>query len=206
MKNIKAIIFDLGGVIYNINYQKTIDKFISIGLDKKKYIYSQEYQSEIFNQLEIGAINSEDFLLNLKKNSTSKSISKIKNAWNCMLLDLPKERVKLLKTIKNKIPLFLLSNTNTIHITEIKNKIGKKRYTDFYNIFNKVYFSHEIKKRKPDVDAFKLILEENNLAAKNVIFIDDSIQHINAAKTIGINTIFLEKNQDVMSLSFDKFL
>ena len=61
-------------------------------------------------------------------------------------------------------------------------------------------------KRKPDVDAFKLILEENNLAAKNVIFIDDSIQHINAAKTIGINTIFLEKNQDVMSLSFDKFL
>jgi len=206
MKNIKAIIFDLGGVIYNINYQNTIDKFISIGLDKKKYIYSQEYQSEIFNQLEIGAINSEDFLLNLKKNSTSKSISKIKNAWNCMLLDLPKERVKLLKTIKNKIPLFLLSNTNTIHITEIKNKIGKKRYTDFYNIFNKVYFSHEIKKRKPDVDAFKLILEENNLAAKNVIFIDDSIQHINAAKTIGINTIFLEKNQDVMSLSFDKFL
>ena len=206
MKNIKAIIFDLGGVIYNINYQKTIDKFISIGLDKKKYIYSQEYQSEIFNQLEIGAINSADFLLNLKKNSTSKSISKIKNAWNCMLLDLPKERVKLLKTIKNKIPLFLLSNTNTIHITEIKNKIGKKRYTDFYNIFNKVYFSHEIKKRKPDVDAFKLILEENNLAAKNVIFIDDSIQHINAAKTIGINTIFLEKNQDVMSLSFDKFL
>ena len=87
MKNIKAIIFDLGGVIYNINYQKTIDKFISIGLDKKKYIYSQEYQSEIFNQLEIGAINSADFLLNLKKNSTSKSISKIKNAWNCMLLD-----------------------------------------------------------------------------------------------------------------------
>ena len=123
-----------------------------------------------------------------------------------MLLDLPKERVKLLKTIKNKIPLFLLSNTNTIHIKEIKNKIGKKRYTDFYNIFDKVYFSHEIKKRKPDVDAFKLILEENNLAAKNVIFIDDSIQHINAAKTIGINTIFLEKNQDIMSLSFDKFL
>ena len=206
MKNIKAIIFDLGGVIYNINYQKTIDKFISIGLDKKKYIYSQEYQSEIFNQLEIGAINSEDFLLKLKKNSTSKSISKIKNAWNCMLLELPKERVKLLKTIKNKIPVFLLSNTNEIHITEIKNKIGQKRYTDFYNIFDKVYFSHEIKKRKPNLDAFKLILKENNLAAKNVIFIDDSIQHINAAKTIGINTIFLEKNQDIMSLSLDKFL
>jgi len=206
MKNIKAMIFDLGGVIYNINYQKTIEKFVAIGLDKKKYIYSQKYQSEIFNQLEIGAITSEDFLLDLKKNSTCKSISKIKNAWNCMLLDLPKERVKLLKRIKNKIPLFLLSNTNAIHVTEIKNKIGEKRYTDFYNIFNKVYFSHEIKKRKPDEDAFKLILKENNLSAKNVIFIDDSIQHINAAKTIGINTIFLEKNHDIMSLSLDKFL
>ena len=65
-----------------------------------------------------------------------------------MLLDLPKERVKLLKRIKNKMPLFLLSNTNAIHIKEIKNKIGEKRYADFYNIFNKVYFSHEIKKRK----------------------------------------------------------
>ena len=206
MKNIKAMIFDLGGVIYNINYQKTIKKFMAIGLDKKIYKYSQKHQSEIFNQLEIGAITSEDFLQDLKKNSTSKSISKIKNAWNSMLLDLPKERVKLLKRIKNKMPLFLLSNTNAIHIKEIKNKIGEKRYADFYNIFNKVYFSHEIKKRKPDEDAFKLILKENNLSAKNVIFIDDSIQHINAAKTIGIKTIFLEKNQDVMSLSLDKFL
>jgi len=206
MKNIKAIIFDLGGVIYNINYQKTIEEFIAIGLNKKKYIYSQEYQSEIFNQLEIGAITSEDFLLELKKNSSSQSISKIKKAWNCMLLDLPKERVKLLKKIKNKIPLFLLSNTNAIHIAEIKNKIGKKKYTDFYRIFNKVYFSYEIKKRKPDVDTFKFILKENNLSAKNVVFIDDSIQHINAAKIIGINTIFLDKNQDIMSLSLDKFL
>ena len=123
-----------------------------------------------------------------------------------MLLDLPKERIKLLKRIKNKIPLFLLSNTNAIHITEIKNKIGKKSYADFYNIFNKVYFSHEIKIRKPDPEAFKLILKENNLSAKNVIFIDDSIQHINAAKIIGLNTIFLDKNQDIMSLSLDKFL
>ena len=64
----------------------------------------------------------------------------------------------------------------------------------------------KLKKEKPDEDAFKLILKENNLSAKNVIFIDDSIQHINAAKTIGIKTIFLEKNQDVMSLSLDKFL
>ena len=206
MKNIKAIIFDLGGVIYNINYQKTIDKFIAIGLDKKKYIYSQEYQSDIFNQLETGAITSEDFLLKLQNNSASQSISNIKKAWNCMLLDLPKKRIKLLKRIKNKIPLFLLSNTNAIHITEIKNKIGKKNYADFYNIFNKVYFSHEIKIRKPDPEAFKLILKENNLSAKNVIFIDDSIQHINAAKIIGLNTIFLDKNQDIMSLSLDKFL
>ena len=92
------------------------------------------------------------------------------------------------------MPLFLLSNTNAIHIKEIKNKIGEKRYADFYNIFNKVYFSHEIKKRNLTKMLFKLILKENNLSAKNVIFfIDDSIQHINAAKTIGIKTIFLEK-------------
>ena len=78
MKNIKAMIFDLGGVIYNINYQKTIKKFMAIGLDKKIYKYSQKHQSEIFNQLEIGAITSEDFLQDLKKNSTSKSISKLK--------------------------------------------------------------------------------------------------------------------------------
>ena len=123
-----------------------------------------------------------------------------------MLIDLPKERIELLKKIKKNIPIFLLSNTNAIHISAIKNKIGQKNYNDFYNIFKKVYFSHEIKIRKPDVAAFKLILKENKLSEKNVIFIDDSIQHINAAKKIGIKSIYLKSCQDIMSLSLDKAL
>ena len=200
MKNIKAIIFDLGAVILNINYQNTINAFEKIGVKNTKSFYSKKSQINLFNQIETGKISKMEFLLKLQKKTANASIPQIEDAWNSMLLDLPKRRVSLLKKISQNYSTFLLSNTNQIHISKFKTNIGMKRYHDFYNIFKKVYYSHEIGYRKPQTKAFKIILDENQLNANEVWFIDDSPQHIAGAKKLGIKTHLLQEFEEITSL------
>lgn len=200
MKNIDNIIFDLGNVILNIDYQNTIDAFEKIGVEDASNFYSKSSQINIFNQLETGHISKQNFVLEIQKFATKASASQIINAWNAILQDLPIERLEILKIIKDKFSIFLLSNTNTIHIEKIIDKLGKKKYEEFYNLFDKVYYSHEVKLRKPNADIFKLVIKENCLSIKNTLFIDDSIQHIESAKKIGLKTYHLDGNETLESI------
>ena len=200
MKNVKAIIFDLGAVILNINYQNTIDGFEKLGVKNPKSFYSKKTQTHLFNQIETGKISQKEFLLQLQKETSDASIQQVKNAWNAMLLDLPEERIKLLKSLTQNYAIFLLSNTNALHICEFKKKLGNKKYTEFYNLFDKVYYSHKIGFRKPQAEAFTIILNQNKLAAHEVLFIDDSPQHIEGAKKLGIKTHHLQDNEEVTTL------
>ena len=200
MKNIDNIIFDLGNVILNIDYQNTIDAFKKIGVPNASSFYSKSSQLNIFNQLETGHISKQNFILEIQKIVPKASASQIINAWNAILQDLPNERLEILKNIKDKFSIFLLSNTNSIHIEKIINKLGEKKYEEFYNLFEKVYYSHEVKLRKPNADIFKLVIKENCLSIKNTLFIDDSIQHIESAKKIGLKTYHLDGNKTLESI------
>ena len=200
MKNIDNIIFDLGNVILNIDYQNTIDAFEKIGVPNASSFYSKSSQLNIFNQLETGHISKQNFILEIQKIVPKASASQIINAWNAILQDLPNERIEILKNIKDKFSIFLLSNTNSIHIEKIINKLGEKKYEEFYNLFEKVYYSHEVKLRKPNSDIFKLVIKENCLSIKNTLFIDDSIQHIESAKKIGLKTYHLDGNKTLESI------
>ena len=200
MKNIDNIIFDLGNVILNIDYQNTIDAFKKIGVPNASSFYSKSSQLNIFNQLETGHISKQNFILEIQKIVPKASASQIINAWNAILQDLPNERLEILKNIKDKFSIFLLSNTNSIHIEKIINKLGEKKYEEFYNLFEKVYYSHQVKLRKPNSDIFKLVIKENCLSIKNTLFIDDSIQHIESAKKIGLKTYHLDGNKTLESI------
>ena len=200
MKNVRAIIFDLGAVILNINYQNTIDGFEKLGVKNTTSFYSKKTQTHLFNQIETGKISQKEFLLQLQKETSDASIQQVKNAWNAMLLDLPEERIKLLKSLNQNYAIFLLSNTNALHICEFKKKLGDNEYTEFYNLFDKVYYSHKIGFRKPQAEAFTIILNQNKLAAHEVLFIDDSPQHIEGAKKLGIQAYHLKDEEEVTTL------
>ena len=204
MKKIKSIIFDLGAVLLNISYQKTIEELDKLGMKNSSTFYSKKLQTNIFNLLETGEISESDFIKEIQKQCTEATDTQILYAWNAMILDLPLRRVELLKQLKKDFNLYLLSNTNSIHIIEFENKIGRKQYKEFYQLFDKVYYSHKIGHRKPNAEAFKLIIEENNLIAEEILFIDDSPQHIDGAKKLGIKTYHLLDNEDVISLFPDK--
>jgi putative hydrolase of the HAD superfamily len=200
MKNIKSIIFDLGGVLLNISYQNTIDEFEKLGVDNSSAFYSKKSQTNIFNLLETGEISENELIREIQSSCKSATRKQIIFAWNSMLLDLPKNRTNLLENLKEKYQLFLLSNTNAIHIKKLKSRLGEVKYSKFYNLFNKVYYSHEIGFRKPHSEAFRLVLDENNLKEKEVLFIDDSPQHIEGAKELGIHTYHLKDNEEITTV------
>ncbi len=200
---IKNIIFDLGGVIINIDYALLIEAFSKIGLPHFEAYFSQKEQKKLFDLYEKGMISSQDFRDELKKQSnTGTSDADIDAAWNAMLLDLPKERLDLLLYSKNKYRTFLLSNTNEIHMIFINNYLKQQyKIENLEKHFEKVYLSYEVKMRKPDAEIFELIINQNNLLKEETLFIDDSAQHIESANKIGMSTILLDvQKQSVVDL------
>ena len=206
MKKCKAIIFDLGAVILNINYQNTIDEFTKLGVNNAATFYSKKVQTNLFNQIETGIISSNEFLKALQKETKNANIKQVEKAWNAMLLDLPEERLQLIKKLKKNHAIYLLSNTNAIHIDAIKKQLGKRKWLAFCKLFDKMYLSHELGLRKPDVKIFEYILKEQKLKAEEVFFIDDSPQHIAGAKKIGIHCHHLLDDENIITLFPDIIL
>jgi len=200
MKNIKAIIFDLGAVILNINYQNTIDAFSKLGVKNASTFYSQKVQANLFNQIETGDITAEKFLTELQKETNNASANQVSKAWNDMLLDLPENRLAVIQSLKKEYSIYLLSNTNTIHIDAFKKKIGDVKWRKFCNLFNKMYLSHELGLRKPNAAIFEYILREQNLKPQEVFFIDDSPEHIEGANKLGVKTHHLKKGEEIATL------
>lgn len=205
---INAIIFDLGGVLLDINYWLTIEAFNNLGCSDFKSIYNQQKQSQLFDDFETGKVSSETFRKSLQKQMQF-SISNVEfdNAWNKMLLQLPEKRIELLEKLNKKFSLFLLSNTNEIHIKAFKKIISSSiGYERFENCFKKVYFSSEIGNRKPNASCFEMVLSENKLSAAKTLFIDDSIQHVEGAYKIGIKTLLIESGEELVSIFPDIIL
>lgn len=121
-----------------------------------------------------------------------------------MLLNLPRERLTLLNSLRNNHKLFLLSNTNEIHINALSSIVGKKKWNYFCSLFNKLYFSHEMMIRKPNIKTFELILTEQKLDPKEVLFIDDTYEHIKSANNLGINCYHLKDKEDITTLFLDR--
>lgn len=190
LEGIKNIIFDLGGVILNIDYQLTVNGFENLGIDNFDEIFSQHKQSTLSDDFETGRITEYEFYEGIKSISGKAfTFEEYKIAWNALLLDLPKKRIKVLKELSEKYRLFLFSNTNETHYKEFVTKVE----SDFNTIFEKTYYSHQFGKRKPDSDSFSSILNENNLIADETLFVDDSIQHIESANSLGIRTLLIQE-------------
>ena len=204
MKDIKAIIFDLGAVILNINYQNTINAFSKLGVKNAASFYSKKVQTNLFNQIETGNITAKKFLTELQKETDNASINQVSEAWNAMLLDLPENRLTLIQSLKKKYSIYLLSNTNSIHIDAFKKKIGNIKWVKFCNLFDKIYLSHEVGLRKPNAAIFEYILGEQNLKAQEVFFIDDSPEHIEGANKLGIKTHHLKNGEEIATLFPDR--
>lgn len=194
LTNIKNIIFDLGGVIININYNKAIEEMQRLCKENCNIEFSQKEQSHLFDLYETGNSTDAEFRANLRQAySIEASDEDIDWAWNAMLLDIPQERIDLLLELGRKYRIFLLSNTNAIHLKRF-NEIVAHSFSipSLDSLFEKTYYSHLVGKRKPDAAIFQQILDENGLEKQDTLFIDDSIQHIQSADKLGLHTLHLQ--------------
>jgi FMN phosphatase YigB (HAD superfamily) len=197
-QTIDTIIFDLGGVILNIDYQLPVKAFKKLGIENFNELFSQASQSNLFNDYEKGEISSDDFIKEIKKylpqNTSDEAII---NAWNSILLDLPEERLFCLEKAAENHRIFLLSNTNALHIDSFNQYLlTNLQLPSLEPFFETLYLSYEVGLRKPDLRIFEYVLQDAGLLPERTLFIDDSIQHIQAASELGILTKHL-LNEDI---------
>ena len=152
-------------------------------------------------QFETGQISREEFVDGIKKFIPDASSDEILQAWSAILLDFPLYRLEFLQMLSKKYRLFLLSNTDAIHIETFEQKNGATFYSDFYNCFEKVYFSFEIGMRKPNSEIYNYVLNEHDLQAKCTLFIDDKKENTDAARSLGLQVWNLQVGkEDVVDL------
>ena len=203
---VKSIIFDLGGVLINLDYQLTRKAFENLGIANFNDLYTQHHANPLFEQLEVGAIEPEDFYNKLRE-TTGLTITngQIETAWNAMLLDFPAERLAWLDQIKNKYNIYLFSNTNAIHYKAFTTIYAQTAplvglNPNFNHFFKEAHYSHTLGQRKPEVAAFEAVLAKSDLDPAQTLFIDDTISNIEGAQKVGLQTIFLSGGLTVMDL------
>ncbi len=196
------MIFDLGKVILEVDFDKTIEAFNQLaGFDTAKF-YNYHNQINLFDHFETGKITATTFRNGIRALlKINASDDEIDYAWNVMLGATDLKTLKLLSKLKKKYKTFLLSNTNIIHIEAAHNYLQKAfAIKNFDPFFHKVYYSHEIGLKKPDLMAFQIILDEHNLQATDSLFIDDKQENIIAAQKLGLQTLLMPPNEKLIDL------
>jgi len=199
---IDTIIFDFGDVFINLDKEATPLALKKLGL--------KEWNSNLdaLNlDFEKGKISETEFILGFQNYIPNATIHEIREAWNAVLLDFPLYRLEFLQMLSQKHRLFLLSNTDSIHIERFQHRAGISFYRDFYQCFEKVYFSFELGMRKPEAAIFEFVIKEHNLLPKNTLFVDDNLQNIESAEKLGLQVWHLQKGEeDVIDLFANKII
>jgi glucose-1-phosphatase len=202
MQKIKNIIFDLGGVILNLDFKQTELAFAALGIDNINEYYTLQTATPIFEKLETGAMTPETFYEEFRKLvKLPLTNENIMHAWNALLLDFPPERINWLKAIGKRYNIYLLSNTNEIHYSSLIDTYNRTiNDGNFDDLFIKAYYSHNMGLRKPSKEIFDTVLKNENLNAEETLFIDDSAANVEAAKSIGLQTIHLPSPKTILEL------
>jgi len=205
MQNIKNLIFDLGGVIMNIDFKKTEEAFRLLGLENFSNHINQFHITDFFRQYEIGLISDDEFVEGISKLMDKPAdADKIIAAWNALLLDFPPERIDLLKKLKTKYRTFLLSNTNSLHFKEFNQRLFNEQGVYLEDIFEKTYYSHTANLRKPDAAIFQLVLNENDLNPTETLFIDDTALNFPEAEKLGIRVQHVTAGNGITTIELFK--
>lgn len=208
-KMIKNIIFDIGGVLMDIDYDLTYAGLGQVmGLDIK----SKKIPAHIFKIMlgyEKGEINTETFLWNLQKESSklTPQPNKLIKAWNAMLLGWNPKRFKFLEDLRKDYSLFLLSNTNDLHLEHMyKGLKNNHSIMDFdTKYFDQTFYSHLMRMRKPEFQIYERVLEETGIKANETLFIDDNMDNVSRAREVGINASWHNPKDEIID-SLSKYL
>jgi putative hydrolase of the HAD superfamily len=189
-------------VILNINFQDTYKAFAKLAGKDTDQIFQRFEELQVFQQFEAGAYDNEAFRQLMRREINPQlSDQEIDKAWNEMLLDIPLERIQLIQSLKEKYKVFLLSNTNQIHIQHINQILNNTcGVDDLKKLFHKAFYSYEIKTAKPGREIYDYVIKDQNLNPQETLFLDDNIDNIEGAIKAGWQTIHVTKENDIIEI------
>jgi glucose-1-phosphatase len=194
-KTIRNIIFDFGGVVLDIDPSLTLKELANLGFKNTEVFVTPDFQEGVMNKFERGILTPEIFRQKVRESLGAEvSDQKIDDAWNALLLDIPKERIAVIEALRKNYKTFLLSNSNEIHydvyVRDLQLRFG---YREFDQLFDKAYFSFDLHLSKPNPEIFEFVLNQHRLVPSETLFIDDTFEHIEAARKLGLKTYHLQK-------------
>ena len=188
-KNIKNIVFDLGGVLVDLDFKITINGLQKAGFTNVKEQLQAFDQDGIFKKFELGEISADEFRASIRKNSSvSLTDEEVDSLWNLMLLEIPREKLELILDLRSKYMVYLLSNTNSIHWDYVCKNAFNYRGFRMDDYFEETFLSYEMHLAKPDKAIFEKMLQDANLLPEETLFIDDLEANCKAAEEVGIHT------------------
>ena len=202
LNNIKNIIFDLGKVLLNLDFNASIVAFQKLGLKTDVLDNKQAYSDPVFYELEVGKVTPKEFcsrVRNILSNPNATDLQ-IEDAWFAMILDIPASRVKVVQELSKNYNVYLFSNTNQIHIDRLHRAFKAEHGIDFPSLFVKDYYSHEIHERKPDLSSYQKVIELSGINPEESIFIDDLEKNIIGAQQSGLKTFWLKEGMEMTEI------
>lgn len=203
MTDIDTVLLDLGGVLIDVDHQRTARAFHALGFEGFDALYSKAQQDRLFDGFETGALSPAQFRDRIRSlHRVDITDREIDACWNAMLGTIPAERLQLVARLRDRYHVLLLSNTNAIHVPAFEAIIARDNdVADLKGLFHGAYYSCEIGLRKPHAEAFHHVLQRHGADPARTLFIDDSIQHIEGARAAGLHAEHLElANEDVVAL------
>ncbi|EEI93600.1 HAD hydrolase, family IA, variant 3 [Sphingobacterium spiritivorum ATCC 33300] len=203
MQKVKNIILDYGNVIFMIDFMRAQEAFTALGIKNVEQFFAHKGHAPLFDAFEKGEITAEAFRQGIRDAADVPHLSdeQIDAAWNALLIGVPEGNHELLLELKGKYRLFLLSNNNEIHYQWILDYLKREyQLEDNTSFFEKDYYSHLMKMRKPNADIFEYVLNAHDLKPEETVFIDDSPQHLDTAAKLGLHTFLLTKPDTLSAL------
>lgn len=197
---IKNLIFDFGDVLINLDKSA-----VPTGIERYGKSHQDPELIKLSENYEIGAISTVEFIKKACELLEEKDPNKVIALWNSTVANFPIESLNFIEQLKSEgnFRLFLLSNTNELHIRYVEGIMGSGVYNRFRNCFEGFYYSHLIGLRKPNANIFEFVLNKHKLVPQETLFIDDTQEHITGASSVGINTWHLKVGKETVHSLFD---
>jgi FMN phosphatase YigB (HAD superfamily) len=202
-QNFKNILFDLGGVILDIDIQATLKHFYDLGFPAELLQFPHSMSTDVFFRYQTGKLDTDQFRSAIRKSAgVDMSDQAFDEAWNAMLVRIPHERTVLLQRLSQRYSLYMLSNTSPLHVEVFEPMYLQTAGISMHEVFTKIYYSHEIGWHKPDHEAWEHVVRDAGIRPEETLFLDDDIHNIKASQELGFQAIHIHERTSLMNLGF----
>ena len=203
-KTTKNILFDLGGVILDIDVQATLKKFYELGFPSELLQYPLNMTTDLFYRYETGKIDTVGFRDGIRHISgVEVSDEELDDAWNAMIVRIPEKRTTLIKQLSERYDLYMLSNTSPLHAPVYERMYLETSGIPMHEAFKKIYYSYDIGCHKPDAEAWEYVISDAGIIPGETLFLDDNIHNIKASQELGFQAIHIHERRSLTDLGFD---